>query len=63
MESVYGNLYRYSYSVCGFDESGTLKYCLKNSKCEYETNATPHDVAVKLFENVYGSLNRFLVAF
>lgn len=39
--------------VCALDEE-RLVYQLNNVKFEYETEITPHQVAVKLFENMYG---------
>ena len=35
------------------------EYLLNNVKCDYKTKATPHEIAVKLFENLYGKVHTF----
>lgn len=51
-----------AHMVCELDEE-RLVYKLNNVKCEYETEITPHQVAVKLFANMYGEYKTGSVSF
>lgn len=43
------------HSVCEIQAtSDGLEYKLRNDKTDTITQTTPHDIAVKLFENLYG---------
>lgn len=41
-----------SHSVCTLDDD--LVYQLNNAKCDYETTISVHQVAVRLFQDLYG---------
>lgn len=45
-----------SHSVCQIDDD--LVYQLNNAKCEYETTISVHQVAVRLFQDLYGEYQR-----
>lgn len=51
-----------SHIVCALDEE-KLVYQLNNVKFECETEISPHQAAVKLFENLYGEYNNKMHTF